>query len=182
MKYLLLISIIVYFTFNNCLAQTNYSSQCNVINRNDSSGLYKFYLSVYNNNISGLLLFKKTSDSTIRAVLTSEMGPKIIDLELNNTSYKVNFAIKQLRKKIILKSFYTDFASIAGILKFNKESGRYFSEQSDSSKLNKTVLYNKKGQELEIYYFCNNNKTNADSVFLQHFNFKMRIELRKIDF
>jgi hypothetical protein len=179
MKFLWLISLVFHLLILNIVAQNN----CPIINSSDSTGLYSASLTAYNNNFSGLLFFKKTSDSSIRVALTSEMGPKILDLELYNNHYKVNYAVKQLKKKIILKSLYTDFASIAGILKYDTGNERYFKYLNDSvSNSSKTVLYNKNGQELEISYFCGNKEQNADSIFLQHFNFKMRIELRKINF
>ena len=183
MKYLWLISLLIFIFINPCKAQEKISTPCYTTNRNDSSGLYTVNLSIYNNNFSGLLLFKKTSDSSIRAVLTTEMGPKILDLELYNTKYKVNYTIKQLNKKIILKSLYTDFASISGILRYNNKDERYFLQHFDTLKnCFVTELLNKKGRELEICYFCNKTEKSADSVFLQHFNFKMTMELRKINY
>ena len=197
-KYLLLIStslLVIAF----CSAWNNNNQQCNITETKDSTGIYSINLKIYNKNFSGLLLFKKHTDSTIRIIITTEMGPKIFDLELLPETYSVNFVIKKLNKKIILNSLYNDFGAISGIFTLNriKESstdsnnethykllsGKEISTKSDSvQNCTITQFFNKKEKELVIYYFCNSSHQMCDSIFLQHYNFKMNIILKRINY
>ena len=197
-KYLLLISV-SFLLIALCGAWDNNDQQCSIIETEDSTGLYSLNLNIYNNNFSGLLLFKKQTDSTIRTIIASEMGPKILDLELSPEKYKVNFVIRQLNKKIILNSLYNDFGAISGIFTLNKRkessadsingalyklmSGKEISCKWDSIKnCAITQFFNKKKKEIVIYYFCNNLHQMYDSIFLQHYNFKMNIILKRITY
>jgi hypothetical protein len=198
MKYLQLISL-SFLVIALCGAWDNNNQQCIVTEGKDSTGLYSINLKIYNKNFSGLLLFKKHTDSTIRTIIASEMGPKILDLELLPETYSVNFVIKKLNKKIILNSLYNDFGAISGIFTLNKIkgsstnsnnethykllSGKEISIKSDSvQNCTITQFFNKKEKELVIYYFCNSSHQMCDSIFLKHYNFKMNIILKRINY
>jgi hypothetical protein len=114
MKYLRLISLITIFWIasGNLIAQSYipdlYSSK-------DSTGMYTINVDILTYNFSGLLLLKKMNDTTIRLVMNSEMGPKLLDMVLLPTGYKLNYAFKKLNKKKILKTFYEDFGALSCI-------------------------------------------------------------------
>ena len=78
----------------------------------DSCGLYSITLDITSYHFSGLLLLKMTNDSSFRVVMTSEMGPKILDMVLQPSGYKVGYAFNKLNKKRILRTFYEDFATL----------------------------------------------------------------------
>jgi hypothetical protein len=201
MRYFLLISLIalslLVYPFSKSNQIVEPKLEC-ITNNADSTGLYTISINISDNNFSGLLLFKKNNDSTIRAVMLSEMGPKILDIDLMPSSYKVNFAIKQLRRKFILKALYADFAGITGISTYRKPLEIIITDSLSikSCKLssNKIITYStnskssnicaqiidKQKKEAIIFYFCKEVNSCPDSIFLQHCNFNMDIRLKKI--
>ncbi len=203
MRYFLLISVVALslgaypYPKNNLIVEPG-PPDC-ITNHADSSGLYTISINVIGHNFSGLLLLKKNNDSTIRAIMLSEMGPKILDFNLMPSDYKVNYAMKQLRRKIILKALYADFAGITGISTYGKPS---VTSQNDSLNIisykvssNKNMIYStnhkssnsyaqiidKQKKEAVIFYFCKDINSGPDSIFLQHCNFNMDIRLKKIN-
>lgn len=181
-----------------CFSQnTSSQSPVKITREKDSVGVYQLNMSIINKDVSGLLVFKQLSDSSFRVVLTSEMGPKILDMNISPKLYKTNFVISQLNKKRVLNSFYNDFAAITGINVFGK---KYEFFENDSM-LNIEFIYGKKEllrinqykkrnyshagffkknkKQWEINYFYKND-LQLDSVFLKHNNFDLQMELRKI--
>jgi hypothetical protein len=60
-------------------------------------------------HLSGILLFKKTENGTIRAVFQNEMGYTWFDLEWDSRdSFQVNQVIQQLNKPAIIKTVKKD--------------------------------------------------------------------------
>ncbi len=45
--------------------------------------VYKCQMDIYKNNVSGILIIKKISESTHRVVMTSDFGNKMIDFEIS---------------------------------------------------------------------------------------------------
>ena len=68
-----------------------------------SSVLYNTYVNVKGKHLSGLLLFKKMPDSSIRVIFSSEMGVKFFDFNYTQTGFKVEYCIKQLNRKIVIR-------------------------------------------------------------------------------
>ena len=48
-------------------------------------------MEVYGNDISGILIIKKISETTHRVVLTSDFGNKMIDFEISENDFKLNY-------------------------------------------------------------------------------------------
>ena len=73
--------------------------------------LYKTSINIYDNEITGLTLFKKT-DSAIRVVSMSELGIKYFDFEFPFDQLKpatVHYVMEPLNKKILINLLLEDF-------------------------------------------------------------------------
>jgi len=167
---------------------------------NDSTGVYAIQYNILTYNLTGLLIYKKLNDSTYRAIITSEMGPKILDIILYQDDYKLNFAIKQLKRKVVIKSFYNDLVSITGLNSRHAASNTSVTDSMVTinytlSKKNNLIYSNNlintisnatyivKGEKkFTIHYFYGQKNTQVDSIFLKHWDYKMDMELRKIKF
>ena len=168
-------------------------------NTNDSVGLYNITMEFSKSTLSGLLILKKTNDSTLRLVLEAEMGPKLLDLELSPTGYKTIYAFKKLNRKRILRTFYEDFGALSGILVWNKTFITYTSEVASSysydlGKQRKVIYYsepanvrissgkeeNGKSVNTIFYYFYDPSILGVSSMKLEHQHFRMVILLNKI--
>ena len=60
---------------------------------------FKSEINIYKNYLTGLLIVKKESDSSLRTILLTEMGIKLFDLNVKNNSYIINFAIEQINRQ-----------------------------------------------------------------------------------
>lgn len=70
--------------------------------------LFKGQIEIYGNQISTLLVVKKTDNSTFRAAITNDFGNKLLDIEITNDQYKIMYVAKDLNKKIILNPLISD--------------------------------------------------------------------------
>lgn len=199
MRSLLLISCIIGFCMvsGKLVAQPAMPALCNA---NDSVGMYNITMEFSKNTLTGLLILKKTTDSTFRLVLNAEMGPKLLDMELSPTGYKTIYAFKKLNRKRILRTFYEDFGALSGILIWNKN---FIIDSSQSSPVftynlrkQKKIIYNAETTSDRIisgkvqdgnsvktifYYFYDPATSGISSMKLEHQHFRMVILLNKIN-
>ena len=78
-----------------------------------SSTLYNTHVNVVGKHLSGLLLFKRMPDSSMRIVFSSEMGAKFFDFEFGaDGAFKVHQVMSQLNKKAVIKTLKNDFELI----------------------------------------------------------------------
>jgi hypothetical protein len=170
-----------------------------LFNTNDSIGLYNITMEFSKNTLSGLLILKKTSDSTLRLVLNAEMGPKLLDLELSPTGYKTIYAFKKLNRKRILKTFYEDFGALSGIILRNKhfsiDSGHVgtiftynlgkqkkitYSYELSIARIISGKMEDGKSVKTIFHYFYDPTTSIISSMKLEHQHFRMVILLNKI--
>ena len=55
--------------------------------------VYKANITVYGNELSGIFIVKKINETTHRAVFTTEFGNKLLDFEVSDTNFKINFIV-----------------------------------------------------------------------------------------
>lgn len=198
MRYSLLTSCIVGFCMisGNLTAQPVLPPLCNT---SDSIGMYTLTMEFSKNTLTGLLILKKTSDSTLRLVLNAEMGPKLLDMELSPDGYKTIYAFKKLNRKRILRTFYEDFSALSGLLIWNRNYNIDSSEVStfftyDLKKQKKITYFtntvadkvvsgqteDNKSVKTIFYYFYNPSASAISSLKLEHQHFRMVILLNKI--
>jgi hypothetical protein len=61
--------------------------------------VYKTHIEIYGNKMGGIFIAKRINDSIHRMVLTTDFGNKLLDFEISENSFKVNFIIDNLDKK-----------------------------------------------------------------------------------
>ena len=64
--------------------------------------VYKTHIEIYGNKMGGIFIAKRVNDSIHRMVLTTDFGNKLLDFEISENSFKVNFIIDNLDKQIII--------------------------------------------------------------------------------
>src|SRR6478672_10112312 len=89
--------------------------------------VYKAQIEVYGNKLGGIFVAKKISDSVHRVVFTTEFGNKLMDFQLSDNDFKVNYIIEQLDKKIVLNTLEDDFRLL---LKVNYQISESFEGSS----------------------------------------------------
>ena len=66
-------------------------------------------LDVRDQNLTGFLLLKRTSDTAYRIVFANEIGMTLFDLGFTNGKFGVNYVFDAMNKKVLLKLFEKDF-------------------------------------------------------------------------
>jgi hypothetical protein len=157
--------------------------------------LYKCHMEVYGNDISGILVVKKINKKTHRVVMTTDFGNKMIDFEISDKDFKLNYVLEDLNKKMVINFLKNDFQLLLkkDFLvsdKFENKDSNIFVSKEDSevhylyfnkdSKLLSQLIYTKNNKEKIDFNFESKNPIFADKIVLQHKDYKIRIELTQI--
>lgn len=157
--------------------------------------VYKCQIDVYKNDISGILIVKKLNETTHRVVLTSDFGNKLIDFEVSENDFKLNYVLPDLDKKIIINFLKKDFRILlkkdylVSETFENKEFKIYISQENKEkyylfvdrkNQLLKKMIFTKNNKEKIDFSFYAKKHIFADSINLQHKDYKINIKLFQI--
>ncbi|MGG5209674.1 hypothetical protein ACQWU4_12050 [Chryseobacterium sp. MIQD13] len=157
--------------------------------------VYKCQMDIYKNHVSGILIIKKLNETTHRVAMTSDFGNKLIDFEISENDFKLNYVLPDLDKKIVINFLKNDFREL-----LRKQYSVSESFENDHSKIflskidNKAyyLFFNKESGLLKEIIYTRNNKEKidftfeakkhifADSLNLRHKDFKINIKLFQI--
>jgi hypothetical protein len=154
--------------------------------------VYKTHIEIYGNDMSGIFIVKRINDSIHRMVLTTDFGNKLLDFEISENSFKVNFIIDNLDKKIIINTLKDDFRTLLQVnnkvvkkYKSNKEiiyqteNYHYYYNDLITNNLNAIIKTNKRKEKV-IFKFNSKKPTFAENITIQHHNIKLKIEFNQI--
>lgn len=157
--------------------------------------VYKCQMDIYKNHVSGILIIKKIDATIHRVVLTSDFGNKLIDFELSEQNFKLNYVLPDLDKKIVINFLRNDFQEL---LKQDYPVSESFENETDAIHLSRSgkktyyLFFNKETHLLKQIVYTKDNKEKidftfdakkhifADSLNLQHKDFKINIKLFQI--
>lgn len=157
--------------------------------------VYKCQMDIYNNHFSGILIIKKINQTTHRVVMTSDFGNKLIDFEIADQDFKLNYVLPDLDKKIVINFLKNDFQRLLKreypvtesfeddnskiyLSKIDNQSYYLFFNKDNS--LLKKVVYTKNNKEKIDFTFDAKKHIFADSIDLQHKDFNINIKLFQI--
>ncbi len=154
--------------------------------------VYKTHIEIYGNQLSGIFITKRINDSLHRMVLTTDFGNKLLDFEISENSFKVNFIVDNLNKKIIINTLEADFRTLLQVnhkvLKtyksknetiYQTENNQYFYNDLITNNLNKIIKTNKRKEKV-IFTFQSKKATFAENITIEHKNIKLKIEFNQI--
>lgn len=155
--------------------------------------VYKTNITVYGNELSGIFIAKKINETTHRVVFTTEFGNKLLDFEISETDFKVNSIVDELNRKILINTLKVDFRlllrnqflieeqledNINKVYKSNEGSKyNYIYVSKSDEKLSKITHASKRKEKISISFTTENNIF-AEAIIIQHYNIKLRIELK----
>lgn len=157
--------------------------------------VYKCQMDIYKNHVSGILIIKKINATTHRVALTSDFGNKLIDFEVSENNFKLNYVLPDLDKKIVINFLKNDFQQLlkqkySVSQSFENEKSKIYLSKIDKkayylffSKENgllKKIIYTKSNKEKIDFTFDAKKHIFADSLNLQHKDFKINIKLVQI--
>lgn len=154
--------------------------------------VYKTHIEVYGNQLSGIFIAKRINDSIHRMVLTTDFGNKLLDFEISENSFKVNFIVDNLNKKLILNTLEADFRTLLQVnhkvlksykknneIIYQTENNHYFFNDLITNNLTKIIKTNKRKEKV-IFTFDSKKATFAENITIQHNNIKLNIEFNQI--
>lgn len=154
--------------------------------------VYKTHIEIYGNKMGGIFIAKRINDTLHRMVLTTDFGNKLLDFEVSENSFKVNFIIDNLDKKIIINTLRDDFRTLlqvnSKVLKTHKrnneviyqtENKAYYYFDVVSRNLTKIIKTNKRKEKV-VFTFNPKKTTFAENINIQHFNIKLKIDFNQI--
>ncbi len=164
----------------------------------DKAIIYKTDISFYKNDISGLLIIKRTDENVYRIALTTQFGLKIFDFELNHGELKVKYCVEYLNKKVILNTFETDFNLLLlqnkfdSIQRIQNQKQNQTIWQLKSGKLNYNYIEDVNSQNVVRISFKKRNSEKISvglyayrgdipgEIKLEHHNIKLKMDLKLI--
>ena len=197
MKYLLFVSLVfVLEGFSPNTSQEQSQNDCfNSSVPKFSSVLYSASIDVVGHHISGLLFLKMMPDSSQRTVFSNEAGITYFDFEWRkNGEFKTHQVIKKIKKRIVLNTLRKDFelvlippAIVKPLEKRNdgefsisrRKEQLIFKTTTDCQSIASVDVIGKKNKLVNVRFFPEG-KNIPDSVSIVHFNFNMKIGLKRI--
>lgn len=154
--------------------------------------VYKTHIEIYGNQLSGIFITKRINDSLHRMVLTTDFGNKLLDFEISENSFKVNFIVDNLNKKIIINTLEADLRTLLQVnhkvlktyktkneIIYQTENNQYFYNDLITNNLNKIIKANKRKEKV-IFTFQSKKATFAENIAIEHKNIKLKIEFNQI--
>lgn len=155
--------------------------------------VYKTHIEIYGNKMGGIFIAKRVNDSIHRMVLTTDFGNKLLDFEVSENSFKVNFIIDNLDKKIIINTLRDDFRTLLQVnskvfktykrnneVIYQTEKNTYYYFDEVSRNLTKIIKTNKRKEKV-ILTFNPKKTTFAENINIQHNNIKLKIDFNQIN-
>lgn len=156
--------------------------------------VYRARITVYGNELGGIFIAKKISDTIHRLVLTTDFGNKLIDVEIGKKSFKVNAIVDELDRKILINTLREDFSlllqeefAISAQFKdgdqdiYESVSGKsiYYLYKDPKHRLFRLSKGSKRKRKITIHYKPENDIF-AQNIIIQHDNIKLKIELNAL--
>ena len=157
--------------------------------------VYKAHIAIYGKDFGGIFIAKKVNDTLYRAAFTTEFGNKLFDFEITDDSFKVNYILEELDRKIIVNTLKRDFMLLLKT-KYNvaqqyeddkdiiykcSDGGRYnyLFVNKDNGRLSKIVNATKSKEKI-VVNFNEENNILAKNIVIDHKNIKLKITLNYI--
>lgn len=153
--------------------------------------VYKANISVYGNELTGILIAKKINEEAHRVVFTTEFGNKLIDFEVSPNDFRINSIVEELDRKILVRTLERDFRLLLNshwtvtqafekdgntIYKIPQGKRSNFIFIDAGGKLPQLVQASKTKQKIKIS-FTPENDNFARHIVIEHYDIRLRIEL-----
>jgi hypothetical protein len=159
--------------------------------------MYTTQVDVLDNHFSGLLLFKKMDDSSMRIVFTNEMGFKFFDFGFDSSGgFTKYYVMAKMDKKAVVKTLRKDFEMLLMRYDFSEAAvlerdGRqyvkvplqkgavYYITTMDCRKLEKVENGSKRKPVVDIW-MKDYHEGIPDSIDIEHRKFKFNISSQRV--
>lgn len=154
--------------------------------------VYKANISVYGHKLTGIFIAKKINETTHRIVFTTEFGNKLLDFEISETDFKVNFILEELDRKMLINTLVNDFRLLLrshySINNQFENNDQLVLESLDANKINylfvsKTtnklskMVNSSKRKAIITFLYTSKNDIFAERIQIIHDNINLKIDL-----
>ena len=157
--------------------------------------IYKAQIEIYGNTLSGLLIIKKINEKTHRLLMTTDFGNKLLDVEIADNIFKINYITDNLNRKIVLKVLEQDFKILLRkdyeikqswantnelVLESQEGKNGYFLYLNPKTELLEKIVVIKSDKEQINFTFGAKTPILADKISIVHQDIKLKINLNQI--
>jgi len=153
--------------------------------------IFRANITVFKNELSGLLVVKRIDDQLHRVVLTSDFGNTLFDFSIYKDKYVANYVMSDMNKKFILNILAKDFQLFtAAHLPVSKKivDGQQVVYLGSYNKLKTVVIWDTPLERVSRLIYGTPNKAKASYNYtkseegkpilsIEHYNFPMSIKL-----
>lgn len=158
--------------------------------------VYRAKIDAYGKEFGGIFILKKVEDDLHRIVLTTDFGFKMLDVNVSQTTFEINFIMEQLDRKIILKTLEQDFKALLKpsfdvnetyetprflIYKAKEGSRNYFIFKNKETKQLEKILQTTRTKKKVNFGFDGKNNTFAHSIIVNHKDLNLNIYLTQFN-
>lgn len=158
--------------------------------------VYKGQIEIYGNNISGLLILKKITDTDHRMVMTTDFGNKLLDFEISDTNFKINYVTPDMDREMVKKFLEKDFrillkenfevsqqheSTLEKIYTSQKDKESFYLFFNKETGILQKMIYTENGKEKINFKFEGKTAIFADRIELIHQDIKLKITLNAIN-
>lgn len=163
--------------------------------KQDTDYLYKGLVEVYGNKISGIFILKKISENSHRVAMTTDFGNKILDFEISENEFKINYIVPDMDKNMVKKILENDFRILLkqsfplkeffknaeeNIFTSENRTEKYYLFFDNESGLLKKLIQTENNKEKINFNFEAKTPIFADEISLIHKNIKLSIHLQRL--
>lgn len=155
--------------------------------------LYKAKIDAYGRSFGGIAVIKKIGDNHHRVAFTTEFGNKIFDFEFQGQTFKINFILEDLNKKLIINVLKKDFQILLQEVNqvvgkfispemefFQSPAGKHFNffgVSTDTGLLEK-IIHTTRRKEKILFALKISDNHSAQSISIQHLGIPLNIDLK----
>lgn len=158
--------------------------------------VYRAKIEAYGNEFGGIFILKKIEDDVHRIVLTTDFGFKMLDVNVSQNTFEINFIMEQLDRKLIMKTLEQDFKTLVKpsfdvietfetqhylIYKAKEGKRNYFIIKNKETKQLEKILQTTRTKEKVNFGFEGKNNTFAHSIIVNHKDLKLNIYLTQFN-
>ena len=157
--------------------------------------LYRCKINIYNNELTGVLIIKQTSENHYRIALTTDFGNKLLDFECGENLFKINYITPEMDRDIVKKFLKKDFSLLLkskfpikstfsreneNIYLSQEEKIQYYWFINNESSLPKEMVFVENGREKINFLYETNSSIFVDKLTILHKDYKIKFDLTRI--
>ncbi|MGD0584137.1 MAG: hypothetical protein ABR974_14490 [Bacteroidales bacterium] len=168
----------------------------------ETTGHYLFQADIefHKNHFSGIMVLKRTGEKSFRVVYMTELGMKVFDMEFfEGGEAKVFYFLDAIDRKIILKTIKEDIGLALGnypvkkrlkisentlqnkiLLEYGTKSVDYYCFVDSRTRNIEHILKTRCRKKIADITYISNEHNEIESITIQHFNIKLKIQLFKL--